>query len=90
MIVLIEAGCAECRGWDDEPLVAIHEFDDIDAAKAWANKQGWLTANTLTGEKQPLQWKAHPQGGEEITVSQGSVWITPLTTPGRMFEEYQP
>lgn len=85
MIVVIEAGCAECRGWDDTPLVVVHEFETIEAAKEWAQGEQWLGG----GGPHPITWSEHPQGGEHVVSSQGSVWITPLSTMGRMFPIYE-
>lgn len=87
MIIVIEAGCAECHGWGDGPLVTIHQFPSVEDAKDWAQSQGWLTVSLIPGKPLPLTWKPHPQGGEHVVVSQGSVWITPMATPARMFEE---
>lgn len=77
MIVVIEAGCAECHGWATEPLITAHEFETVDAAKEWANDQQWLRAP----QHPPITWTEHPLGGEHVVVGQGSVWITPLVTP---------
>lgn len=75
MIVLIEAGCAECRGWDDvEPLITLRQFETVQDAVDWANEQQWLRPEGYP----PLHWEDHPQGGSHVVVGQGSVWITDI------------
>lgn len=87
MIVVIEAGCAECHGPAEGPLVTAHQFETVEQAKEWAQTQGWLTARAFSGDVLPLEWQPHPQGGEHIVVGQGSVWITSLATRSRVFGE---
>ena len=72
-VTVIEAGCAECRsGWDDEPLVTAHVFPDLASAKEWAGTLGWLADRNGY-----VAWTPHPQGGEHVVSSQGSLWILP-------------
>lgn len=70
MIQVVTAGCAECHWGEDEPLIDMAFFDSVEAAKAEYQTLGW----TKWGE-----WAPHPQGGEHIVMSQGSVWILPET-----------
>jgi hypothetical protein len=67
-VEVVVAGCAECWYFGDGPLVEVKEFESAAAAKAWAAEEGWVRACAA-------DWEPHPQGGEHVVVSQGSVWI---------------
>lgn len=70
---VIASGCAECGVEEGQPLIDSVVFESIEKAKAEFETQGWLTG----GGRWPVRWKSHPQGGEHVVTSQGSVWILP-------------
>lgn len=64
--VLINIGCAECRGTWDEPLVnELLFFDNIDAAQAHVG-----------GNR---RWHTHPVDGVFCGEGDGDYWIVPVT-----------
>lgn len=67
-VTVIEAGCAECHGPSEEPLIEMAVYESAEEAKEDYEKQGW-TNNP--------KWVPHPQGGEHFVTGQGSVWILP-------------
>lgn len=79
IIVLIEAGCADCHS-GDEPLITMHQFESVKDANEWANKQRWATYGD---PPEPIVWEPHPQGGDHVVVGQGSLWIMPGTYEAR-------
>lgn len=69
--MLITAGCAECRGWDEEPLVEVKgPFDTAEEAKA----AGW------SPWPDKRSWEDHPQGGWIEHHNQGANWVLPTAT----------
>lgn len=69
--VLLDIGCAECRGWvEEEPLVeAVTYHASLDDAKAHVTQQG------NTGK-----WYPHPLGGEFLPSGSGDLWAAPVET----------
>lgn len=66
--LLIDVGCAECRGWDTPPLVRIlSTHATAEDAKLAAE-----------AEVRNPAWKPHPQGGEFYGFGSGDIWVVPI------------
>lgn len=68
-VVLLDIGCAECRGWSStEGLVReVLHFPTVEAAQAHVQ--------ATRGRK--AQWSRHPLGGVFDGASDGDLWIAP-------------